>query len=199
MHWPINYLKLKKQKKTISLSNADSCILDFIQLVYKKRAHLIALFLFLFSGALKADPFDALFEQMRKRFEMAEAQFGHGLQINSGVETVWIDEDKGRKLKIITEGEGENPIEVSIENGQITMSGKIMRTEEVDTGNGVRQSQYVSQFSKSLPVPQDLDADSPKFEQSPDKKTIVVFFPFKDKNKKSKDLESVKGVPGVSI
>lgn len=185
--------KLMRRKLTRKLFNADSNN----HYSYLRRAIFIALFLcptFVFPQT----SFDLLFEQMRKRFEMADKQFG--LNQSSDVQTVWIDEKEGRKLKIIPQGESETPVEVQIENGMITMSGKIMKTEEVETESGTSRSSFLSQFSKKISIPEELDGDNPKFEQDKENKNIItVFFPFKVKQQKSKDVKELKGIPGKSI
>lgn len=121
-----------------------------------------------------SDPFQTLFNQMRKRFEQFDKQMQ--VQLNNEIQVVWIDVANGRRLKITPATDEDIPLEINIENSVVSIKGKVIKANETENGS----SQVTSEFQQSLSVPNDLDDNNPKFEKGSKKSEVVIFFPFKN-------------------
>lgn len=77
--------------------------------------------------------------------------------------------------KIKAEGIDKNNLSVVVENGYLKISGKIEKTNESSAEDTSSKSHYSSQFARSFPVPNGVDADKVKIETS--NQEIIVKFP----------------------
>jgi hypothetical protein len=133
---------------------------------------------------------DQLFEQMRNRQLSLSDQLADQFSVSqAGLEGHWRDEANGRSF-VITPHSLDSQLDISVEQGMIKITGKIIKKSE--------NTQSMSQFSNQFSVPSELDANRSEIKQVADK--IVIFFPYLEKTptkEKKPILKKIKG--GVPI
>ncbi|TNE95751.1 MAG: Hsp20 family protein [Deltaproteobacteria bacterium] len=101
------------------------------------------------------------------------ADFGNGL--NSGPELVRKDENSEVHYELNMDGVDRNSLNIKVENGMISVSGQ-SRIENIKEENNMKsKSVSISSFSKSIPVPEGVEANSFQIEEK-DQKTLLLKF-----------------------
>lgn len=94
---------------------------------------------------------------------------------SSGPEVIRKDEPKVVLYELKMNGVDKNSLNVVVENGMVKISGQT-RIEKIDEEENFRgKSVSVSSFSKSFPVPEDVEATSFSMEEK-DKNTLILKF-----------------------
>ncbi len=119
-------------------------------------------------GEEENDPFD---EMRRLQKQMMQGMVNPGGSGAGDVESR--EDDKFVYYDISIPGVDPKNLQVTIENGQLSISGKSEQKSD-DTGNGVY---YSSQFHRTFPVPPETDSDKVQVESGKDK--ITLKFPKK--------------------
>jgi HSP20 family molecular chaperone IbpA len=120
-------------------------------------------------GDALEDPFD---EMRRMQKEMMQGLQNGKMPFEGGAgEVESREDDKFVYYDISIPGVDPNKLQVSIENGQLTVSGRSEQKSD-DSSQG---AYYSSQFHRTLPVPPNTDPDKVRVENSKDK--ITLMFP----------------------
>ncbi|MDD0853095.1 hypothetical protein HBN50_08305 [Halobacteriovorax sp. GB3] len=109
---------------------------------------------------------DQFFKDFNNRdsFFKGDTDFFKGIEFESNLSKKWVDKEEERVL-VIEIGEGDRPIDIKIENGQIQLKGEVLKKEESQSENGMRTRQYTYQFNESFPIPKGLSHKKVKFEK----------------------------------
>lgn len=104
------------------------------------------------------------------------------------VRSYWEETDKERTLIVEFQNE-KDKIDIKIENGMVNFSG--IQINEVKNDKGEVVSSSRSQFSSSVGIPRDVDADNPKMKKV-DKKIHISFKKISSKNVDVKKDQNIK-------
>ena len=137
-----------------------------------KRVILTALFGFCLP-ALAQSLFDSFFSEdfFKDHFESREKGGGQD------VEFLWTETEKAHVLLMTPRGGKDTPLDISIKEGLVKVSGKVVKKETVERDGVKTQSSYLSQFSSSQGIPQGADWEKGKMEQVG--QSIKITFPKK--------------------
>jgi HSP20 family molecular chaperone IbpA len=105
---------------------------------------------------------DQMMNQVMKEME----SFGSSFQAfgsQKGYQSEWSESNTGRTL-VITPDDPKNPLDINVKSGFITIKGK------------TQNEQISSQFSHSMKVPGDVEADKVKMTAKENK--VYLFFPY---------------------
>ncbi len=83
--------------------------------------------------------------------------------INDG-DIKWVENEQQKILMLKIKQSENSPLNISIEKGSIEISGTITQKEETKQGGATSYSSYTSSFSRSLPVPDDVEEKSAKID-----------------------------------
>ena len=89
-----------------------------------------------------------------------------------------IDQDEDDDYVYYTikaEGIDKSNVKVDVQDGMVNISGKVDQMNENKSEDSLSKSRFSSSFSRSFPVPSNVDANSVKFEAKDDE--IVIKFP----------------------
>ena len=120
---------------------------------------------------------------------------GMGGPSSQDVEFSWSQTEKAHILTITPKGDKETPLEIKVENGQVVVSGKVVKKETINRNGMKSQSSYLSQFTLAEAIPQGADASKSKMQQVDG--SIQITFP-KSAVKASSGLRDLK-LPGEKI
>lgn len=144
------------------------------------------------------DPFsqmDKIHDQMRKRMDKVfensmlggsafggsffdRSFFDSDLFGNVAFDDVKIEEhedDRYKYIEILADGIDKNSLNITIEDGMVSISGEISKTDDNQSQNSRSVSSYVSKFSKSFSIPYGVDEDKVKIDAKDNK--VVIKFP----------------------
>jgi HSP20 family protein len=119
-------------------------------------------------GEEENDPFE---EMRRLQKQMMQGMSGQGVSGAGDVETR--EDDEFVYYDIAIPGVDPKNLQVTIENGQLSISGKSEQKSD-ESGTGVY---YSSQFHRTFPVPPNTDSDKVQVDSGKDK--ITLKFPKK--------------------
>ncbi|MCB0414719.1 MAG: Hsp20 family protein [Bdellovibrionales bacterium] len=112
-------------------------------------------------GTESASPFDYWFEE----------KFGGG-SINDISKR---EDDQFVYYDIVIDDLQSTTLDTHVENGYVTITGKIEKKSENDDKNGASQSIFSSTFSRSLPLPSNVDEK--KMQMIPEENKVILKFP----------------------
>ena len=98
-----------------------------------------------------------------------------GNSVADNVEFLWKETDQAHVLLITPKGDKDTPLDISIENGLVKVSGKVVKEEIVERDGMRSQSSYLSQFSLAEGIPKEADESQGKIEQ--EGQSIKITFP----------------------
>ena len=87
----------------------------------------------------------------------------------------WAEDAKNHILTITPRGDDDIPLDISIKDGFVMVSGKVLKEKVVNRHGSSMRSSYLSQISLSEAIPPGADANKGKIRQ--EGKSIKITFP----------------------
>jgi HSP20 family protein len=131
------------------------------------------------------DDSNAMFENLLKQREEMLKSFGaQGFGGSSffKISDIDVEESEDKEFKYLNldiKNVAKDGLKVDIKNGMVSISGKIVEKNETKDKNGQSFSQSISQFSRSFPIPDGVDAT--KVDTVEKEGKLILKFPKKQK------------------